>query len=81
MKNLGCCKFLLCVAALLVFLWSYAEESALKSRSVLILRDDWTADGESVIVPHTWNAVDAADGIGRADDWGARGDREDALSS
>ena len=24
----------------------------------------WTADGESVSVPHTWNAVDAADGLG-----------------
>ena len=80
MKNLGCCKFLLCVAALLVFLWSYAEESALKSRSVLILRDGWTADGERVIVPHTWNAVDAADGIGRADDWAKNGYSSGALS-
>ena len=80
MKNLGCCKFLLCVAALLVFLWSYAEESALKSRSVLILRDGWTADGERVIVPHTWNAVDAADGIGRADDWVKNGYSSGALS-
>ncbi len=29
----------------------------------------WTADGDAVTVPHTWNAEDAADGIGRAPDW------------
>ena len=26
--------------------------------------DGWTCDGESVIVPHTWNEPDGADGIG-----------------
>ena len=35
------------------------------SRTVVDLSGDgWTADGEPVSVPHTWNAVDAADGIG-----------------
>ena len=26
--------------------------------------DDWTVDGEPCTVPHTWNAVDGADGFG-----------------
>ena len=26
----------------------------------------WTADGEPVSVPHTWNAIDGADGLGEA---------------
>ena len=30
------------------------------------LSTGWTADGEPVVLPHTWNAIDAADGIGRA---------------
>ena len=25
---------------------------------------DWTCDGEKVTVPHTWNAIDGADGHG-----------------
>ena len=29
---------------------------------------DWTLDGTAVVVPHTWNAVDGADGKGPA--WG-----------
>ena len=28
----------------------------------------WTADGESVCVPHTWNAIDGADGLGACTD-------------
>lgn len=28
----------------------------------------WTADGESVRVPHTWNAIDGADGLGACTD-------------
>lgn len=33
------------------------------------LSGGWTADGDPVAVPHTWNAVDAADGEGRRPDW------------
>ena len=42
-------------------------------RSVTPLRDGWSCDGESVTLPHTWNAVDAADGEGRAENWAQEG--------
>ena len=31
--------------------------------------DGWLADGESVTLPHTWNALDATDGKDVPDDW------------
>ena len=40
----------------------------------------WTADGDAVTVPHTWNAEDAADGIGRAPDWAQVGYSSGATS-
>ena len=45
--------------------------------SVLPLSDGWTADGLPVSLPHTWNAVDAADGPGGERD--AHGDRRTSL--
>lgn len=43
----------------------FACVSALSARDVILLSgDDWTADGEPVTVPHTWNAVDGSDGFG-----------------
>ena len=42
--------------------------------------DGWTADGDPVCVPHTWNAEDAADGIGRVEDWVTAGYSSGATS-
>ena len=36
--------------------------AAAEARRVTPLTDGWTADGVPVTLPHTWNAVDAADG-------------------
>ena len=33
------------------------------------LESGWTADGEPVALPHTWNALDATDGKDVPDDW------------
>ena len=50
--------------------WALASAAALacadvSARTVASLSgDDWTADYEPVTVPHTWNAVDGADGFG-----------------
>ena len=38
--------------------------AAFAGRVETVLRDGWTCDGEPVTVPHTWNAIDAADGLG-----------------
>jgi beta-galactosidase len=39
--------------------------SALSARTVTDLSGSgWTLDGEAVVVPHTWNAKDGADGLG-----------------
>ena len=38
--------------------------AAFAGRVETALRDGWTCDGEPVAVPHTWNAADAADGLG-----------------
>ena len=45
--------------------------------SIMSLSDGWTADGLPVSLPHTWNAVDAADGPGGERD--AHGDRRTSL--
>lgn len=53
-------------AALAAFAVSF---SALAARTVLPLSGEgWTLDGEAVSVPHTWNAVDGADGGANATD-------------
>lgn len=44
------------------------------------LSGGWTADGVPVHVPHTWNAVDAADGEGLAADWAQVGYSSGATS-
>ena len=51
-----------------------------QARTVTSLSDGWTADGAAVAVPHTWNAVDAADGEGRAPDWARVGYSSGATS-
>ncbi len=39
--------------------------SALSARTVTDLSGSgWTLDGEAVVVPHTWNSKDGADGLG-----------------
>ena len=50
------------------------------ARTVTALADGWTADGNPVSIPHTWNAVDAADGEGRASDWSKVGYSSGATS-
>ena len=50
------------------------------ARTVTPLADGWTADGSPVSIPHTWNAVDAADGEGRAPDWAKVGYSSGATS-
>ena len=50
------------------------------ARTVTTLGGGWTADGVAVDVPHTWNAVDAADGEGRASDWAKVGYSSGATS-
>lgn len=45
--------------------------------SIMSLSDGWTADGLPVSLPHTWNAVDAADGPGGERD--AHRDRRTSL--
>ena len=50
------------------------------ARTVTTLDGGWTADGVAVDVPHTWNAVDAADGEGRAPDWAKVGYSSGATS-
>ena len=50
------------------------------ARTVTPLADGWTADGSPVSIPHTWNAVDAADGEGRAPDWAQVGYSSGATS-
>ena len=47
---------------------------SMSARTVTSLSGDgWTADGEPVSVPHTWNAVDGADGLGEARGASSRG--------
>ena len=54
--------------------------AAFADRTVLPLDGGWTCDGAPVVVPHTWNAVDAADGEGRAEDWAKVGYSSGATS-
>ena len=49
-------------------------------RDVSLTGEGWTADGDLVRVPHTWNAEDAADGIGRVEDWATAGYSSGATS-
>lgn len=43
----------------------FALAYSASARTVMLLSgDDWTVDNEPVTVPHTWNAVDGADGFG-----------------
>lgn len=41
----------------------------LSARTVTTLSDGWTIDGTPVKIPHTWNALDAADGEGLSPTW------------
>ena len=50
------------------------------ARTVTVLDGGWTADGAPVAVPHTWNALDASDGEGRAENWAQVGYSSGALS-
>ena len=50
------------------------------ARVSAILNDGWTVDGVPAAVPHTWNAIDAADGEGRAENWAKIGYSSGALS-
>ena len=56
-KNGGTPVGMLCVLAL------FGAATAVAGRVETRL-SDWTCDGEEVSVPHTWNAVDGADGQG-----------------
>lgn len=59
MKGLFAILFIVAVAAALTT--AHAAPSA--GRSTMSLSGGgWTADGEPVVVPHTWNGVDGADG-------------------
>jgi len=46
--------------------------AARAERTVTTLDTGWTADGAAVALPHTWNAVDASDGVRSEDDWNIR---------
>lgn len=50
-----------CTLGLLILL---ALRSACAERVETVLKGGWTCDGEAVEIPHTWNAFDAADGLG-----------------
>ena len=40
-----------------------------KGRVVTPFNTDWTFDGKPVTLPHTWNAVDGADGLPPGEQW------------
>lgn len=70
---MGLLKMAAVSAVALMSMQSLARVSA-------ILNDGWTVDGVPAAVPHTWNAIDAADGEGRAENWAKIGYSSGALS-
>ena len=67
-------------SSLVVVAVASLSASLVAGRTVTPLDGGWTCDGAPVVVPHTWNAVDAADGEGRAEDWSKIGYSSGATS-
>ena len=45
--------------------------ASVSARTVVDLSGEgWTFDGKPVAIPHTWNADDGSDGVGRMHEWG-----------